>query len=176
MQDYRALREKPFDAVSSIEMGEHVGQHNYPTYVSTLYAHLKPAGRLLLQQMSRRSDAAPGGGAFIENYIAPDMHMRPMSETLGFLERTGFEIRDVQALREHYVRTVYGWLETFESHYADAVAMVGEEVARVWRLYLVGGALSFEEGRMGVDQILAVRPDESGGSQMPPTPDWVTAR
>ena len=32
---------------------------------------------------------------------------------------------------------------------------VGEEVARVWRLYLVGGALAFEEGRMGVDQILA---------------------
>jgi cyclopropane-fatty-acyl-phospholipid synthase len=31
-------------------------------------------------------------------------------------------------------------------------------VARVWRLYLVGGALAFEEGRMGVDQILAARP------------------
>jgi cyclopropane-fatty-acyl-phospholipid synthase len=28
----------------------------------------------------------------------------------------------------------------------------------VWRLYLAGGALAFEEGRMGVDQILAVRP------------------
>ena len=36
--------------------------------------------------------------------------------------------------------------------------MVGEEVARVWRLYLVGGALAFEEGRMGVDQILMVKP------------------
>jgi cyclopropane-fatty-acyl-phospholipid synthase len=30
VQDYRAVSEAPFDAVSSIEMGEHVGQHNYP--------------------------------------------------------------------------------------------------------------------------------------------------
>jgi cyclopropane-fatty-acyl-phospholipid synthase len=172
VQDYRAVSEPAFDAVSSIEMGEHVGQDNYPVYAAALYSHLKPRGRLLLQQMSRRSDAAPGGGPFIENYIAPDMHMRPVSETIGFLERAGLEIREVQALREHYVRTVQDWLETFETHYDQAVAMVGEEVARVWRLYLVGGALTFDEGRMGVDQILAVRPDELGRSDMPATPDW----
>ncbi len=172
VQDYRELREPSFDAVSSIEMGEHVGEHNYPTYAGALFDHLRPGGRLVLQQMSRRADAAPGGGPFIENYIAPDMHMRPVSDTLGFLERAGFEIRHVQALREHYVRTVSDWLSTFEQHYRDAVAMVGEEMARVWRLYLVGGGLSFEEGRMGVEQILAVRPLPSGESGMPPVADW----
>ena len=31
----------------------------------------------------------------------------------------------------------------------------------MWRLYLVGGAMAFRDGRMGVDQILLVRP---GGS------------
>jgi cyclopropane-fatty-acyl-phospholipid synthase len=176
VQDYRAVNERPFDAVSSIEMGEHVGEHNYPVYAQTLFAHLKPTGRLLLQQMSRSSAAAPGGGPFIESYIAPDMHMRPVSETLGFLERAGFEIRDVQALREHYARTVQDWLTTFEAHYDEAVAMVGEEVARVWRLYLVGGALTFEEGRMGVDQILAVRPLPNGVSALPATPEWTIDR
>jgi len=50
--------------------------------------------------------------------------------------------------------------------------MVGEEVARVWRLYLVGGALAFEEGRMGVDQILAVKPTADGRSGMPPVRGW----
>ncbi|MCW2523182.1 MAG: cfa [Frankiales bacterium] len=172
VQDYRAVRERPFDAVSSIEIGEHVGEHNYPVYVAALFSHLKPTGRLLLQQMSRRADAAPGGGAFIENYIAPDMHMRPVSETLGFIERAGFEVRDVQALREHYGWTVRDWLTAFEGRYAEAVAMVGEEVARVWRLYLVGGGLTFEEGRMGVDQILAVRPSAIGESGLPATPEW----
>jgi cyclopropane-fatty-acyl-phospholipid synthase len=46
------------------------------------------------------------------------------------------------------------------------VGLVGEEAARVWRLYLVGGMLAFEERRMGVDQILAVRTDDEGRSGM----------
>ncbi len=78
------------------------------------------------------------------------------------------------ALREHYVRTADAWHATFESRWDDVVALVGEEVARVWRLYLVGGALAFEEGRMGVDQILAVKPTADGRSGMPPTRDVFT--
>jgi cyclopropane-fatty-acyl-phospholipid synthase len=70
------------------------------------------------------------------------------------------------------VRTVDAWIETFESRYAEFVALVGEEIARVWRLYLVGGGLSFEEGRMGVDQILAVKSDAAGVSGMPSRRPW----
>lgn len=159
LQDYREVdADAHFDAVSSIEMGEHVGEQNYGTYAGVMFSALKPGGSLLLQQMSRRADAAPGGGAFIESYIAPDMHMRPLWQTLKYLQDTGFEIRDVEAMREHYVRTVDRWIETFEDRYDEFVALVGEEVARVWRLYLVGGGLAFEQGRMGVDQILATSP------------------
>ena len=173
LQDYREISEtEPFDAVSSIEMGEHVGEEQYAVYAATMFGHLRPGGRLLLQQMSRRADTAPGGGAFIESYIAPDMHMRPMSSTVAFLERAGFEIRDVEAMREHYVRTVDAWIATFESNYAAVVDLVGEEVARVWRLYLVGGGLSFEEGRMGVDQILSVKTSVEGTSWMPERRPW----
>ncbi len=172
LQDYRELPDEEFDAVSSLEMGEHVGEDQYPVYAATLFRQVRPTGRLLLQQMSRRADSAPGGGAFIERYIAPDMHMRPLPETMTFLLDAGFEIRDIEAMREHYVWTVAAWIETFESHWDEVVAMVGEEVARVWRLYLVGGALSFEEGRMGVDQILAVRPTNAGRSGMPPRRPW----
>jgi cyclopropane-fatty-acyl-phospholipid synthase len=160
LQDYRELADPPatFDAVSSIEMGEHVGEGNYPTYVATMLGALKSGGHLLLQQMSRREGTAPGGGPFIESYIAPDMHMRPLWQTVRHLENAGFEVRDVEAMREHYVTTVRHWLETFERHYEEFVALQGEEVARVWRLYLVGGGLAFEQGRMGVDQILARKP------------------
>lgn len=133
---------------------------------------LAAPGRLLLQQMSRRIDAAPGGGAFIESYIAPDMHMRPLSQTIGLLEQAGLEVRDIEAMREHYVATARHWIDTLEAKYPQFVALVGEQVARVWRLYLVGGALSFEQGRMGVDQVLAVRPGLGGTSAMPPTRPW----
>lgn len=166
LQDYREVRDEPFDAISTIEMGEHVGEGNYPEYASTLHRLLKPEGRLLLQQMSRGHNA-PGGGAFIESYVAPDMHMRPVSATTGFLEGAGLEIRDVHALREHYVWTVRAWAQTLEERWDEVVALVGEGQARVWRLYLAGGALTFEEGRMGVDQILAVRRSENGRSGMP---------
>jgi cyclopropane-fatty-acyl-phospholipid synthase len=158
MQDYREQQTGGFDAVSSIEMGEHVGEGHYATYVDIMYRSLKPGGRLLLQQMSRSGDAAPGGGPFIEAYIAPDMHMRPLWQTLKYLQDRQFEVRDVEAMREQYVRTVEHWIATLEKDYDKFVALQGEEVARVWRLYLVGGALAFEEGRMGVDQILAAKP------------------
>jgi cyclopropane-fatty-acyl-phospholipid synthase len=78
----------------------------------------------------------------------------------------------VNALREHYVWTVNAWYDTFEANWDQVVAMVGEEVGRVWRLYLVGGALAFEEGRMGVDQILAVKPTAEGHSGMPAVRAW----
>jgi cyclopropane-fatty-acyl-phospholipid synthase len=161
--DYRDFGDLPtsraaFDAVASVEMGEHVGERLYPTYIGILHRALRPGGRLLLQQMSRRADAAPGGGAFIEAYIAPDMHMRPLWQTLRYVQDAGFEIRSVAAMREHYARTAAHWIDRLENRYDEFVALLGEEVARVWRLYLAGGMLAFEEGRMGVDQVLAVRP------------------
>lgn len=170
LQDYREVPDGPYDTVSSIEMGEHVGDKNYPVFVAQIEGLLRPGGRALIQQMSRKTK--PGGGPFIEAFIAPDMSMRPVGETVALLERGGLEVRDVHALREHYVRTVDAWYRTFESNWDEVVAMVGEENARVWRLYLVGGALAFEEGRMGVDQILAVKPTADGRSSLAPVRAW----
>jgi cyclopropane-fatty-acyl-phospholipid synthase len=170
LQDYRELTDEPFDAVASIEMGEHVGEHNYPEYAARLHRLLLPHGRLLLQQMSRGAagvNNAPGGGPFMERYVAPDMHMRPLGATLGLLESAGLEAVDVHSLREHYVWTVRPWLDTLQQRKAEAVALIGEEQWRVWLLYLAGGLLAFEEGRMGVHQILMVRPDERGRSGLP---------
>ncbi len=171
--DYRDIDRAPgheggYDAVSTIEMGEHVGDAEYPAFTATLHAMVRPRGRVLVQQMSRGRDA-PGGGAFIESYIAPDMHMRPLGETVALLEGAGLEVRDVEGLREHYVRTVDAWRETLERKQKEFVDLVGEETVRVWRLYLAGGALAFEERRMGVDQILSVRPEETGTAGMPAT-------
>ncbi|MDV6267283.1 cyclopropane-fatty-acyl-phospholipid synthase family protein [Rhodococcus globerulus] len=157
LQDYREIPDGPYDAVASIEMGEHVGEDNYPTYVKALHDNVIEGGRVLIQQMSR-TGPHPGGGPFIESFIAPDMYMRPVGRTVAMIEEGGLEVLDVQALRVHYVRTVDSWIETFESNFDRVVELVGMEVARVWRLYLVGGGMAFRDGRMGVDQILSVRP------------------
>lgn len=158
--DYRDARGE-HDAVASIEMGEHVGQDNYPTYVSVLRRSVKPGGRVLVQAMSRKGTGGgnhPGGGPFIESFIAPDMTMRPVGETVALIEAGGLEVRDVHGMREHYVHTVNHWVERFENNLEHLRTLVPEEYIRVWRLYLVGGGMAFRDGRMGVDQILAVRP------------------
>jgi cyclopropane-fatty-acyl-phospholipid synthase len=158
-----------YDAVSSIEMGEHVGQDNYPTYAEVMKRSVKPGGRVLVQQMSR-SGKWPGGGPFIQSFIAPDMYMRPVGETIAFFDRAGLEVRDVHAMREHYVLTVAGWLENFRRNRDRLVELMGEEVVRVWELYLVGGSMAFRDGRMGVDQLLMVRP--GADHSLPLVRDW----
>jgi cyclopropane-fatty-acyl-phospholipid synthase len=155
--DYRDIGPGQHDGVASVEMGEHVGDREYPAFCVQLHGLVKPGGRLLIQQMSRGT-VAPGGGKFIEAYIAPDMHMRPVGETIGLLEDAGFEVLDVQAMREHYTRTIRAWLAALEERIDEVTALIGAESARVWRLYLAGGALAFEERRMSVHQILAARP------------------
>ncbi len=171
LADYRELLDGAddgwYDAVSTIEMGEHVGDAEYPAFAGILHRVLKPGGRALVQQMSR-GDHQPGGGSFIETYIAPDMHMKPLATTLGLIAGAGLEIRDVHALREHYDWTVSAWERTLKTRWSDVEELIGRVGARVWRLYLVGGGLSFAQGRMGVDQILAVRPHDDGASGMPP--------
>jgi cyclopropane-fatty-acyl-phospholipid synthase len=138
-------------------MGEHVGAEQYPRFCAALHDHVRPGGKVLIQQMSR-SGRAPGGGPFIESFIAADMHMRPVGETIGLLERAGLEVLGAQAMREHYVRTIRAWQRNFDDRGPEIAQWLTPEQVRVWRLYLVGGALAFEQGRMGVDQILAARP------------------
>lgn len=168
LQDYRDVEDGPYDAITTIEMGEHVGAVNYPVLLAKVHGLLRDEGRLLTQQMSHAPNH-PGGGPFIERYIAPDMHMQPLPDLLAQIHAAGLEIRDVQAMREHYVRTVEAWRAEFERRIDEVVELVGMEQARVWRLYLVGGALSFEENRMGVDQILSVKATAAGRGAMPPT-------
>ncbi|WP_231123476.1 SAM-dependent methyltransferase [Nocardioides sambongensis] len=166
VRDYRdavPAAGEEYDAVVSLEMGEHVGERNYVTYAQVLHDAVRPGGRVLVQQMSRPAGNHPGGGPFIESFIAPDMHMRPVGATVDLLEGSGLEARDVHAMREHYVLTVAGWIERFEANRAEITDLVGEELVRVWELYLVGGSRAFRDGRMGVDQVLLVRPGADHG-------------
>ena len=85
------------------------------------------------------------------------------------MQEHGFEVRDVESLREHYARTLRSWVANLESHWDDAVEEVGSARARIWRLYMAGSALSFEAARINVHQVLGVKPADGGDSGMPPT-------
>jgi len=176
VQDYRDVTDGPFDAISSIGMAEHVGAERYLEYAHRLYDLLTPGGRLLNHQIARRpqrDESAYSVDEFIDAYVFPDGELAPIGTTVTQLERAGFEVRDVHALREHYGRTLRQWVANLEADWDRAVRLTSPGRARVWRLYMAASALAFEHNRIGVNQVLAVRTPESGASGLPPrTRTW----
>jgi cyclopropane-fatty-acyl-phospholipid synthase len=172
VQDYREVDDGPFDAISSVGMAEHVGAGPYAEYAALLFAQLRPGGRLLNHQIAAlhpKPASERKRRSFIDAYVFPDGELVPLGTTVAGLEAAGFEVRDVQALREHYGRTLRAWVTNLENHWPEAVELVGAGRARVWRLYLAASALAFEQGRIGVDQVLCVRARRDGTSAMAPT-------
>ncbi|KAF6000038.1 class I SAM-dependent methyltransferase [Streptomyces mirabilis] len=171
VQDYRDVADGPYDAISSIGMAEHVGAERYLEYAEVLYSLLKPGGRLLNHQIARpprRDESAYDVDEFIDAYVFPDGELAPIGTTVTQLERAGFEVRDVESIREHYALTLRRWVTNLEAQWARAVALTGPGRARVWRLYMAASAVAFERNRIGVNQVLAIRtPEPSGASGMP---------
>ncbi|MFF7232840.1 cyclopropane-fatty-acyl-phospholipid synthase [Streptomyces sp. 2333.5] len=170
VQDYREVHDEPFDAISSVGMAEHVGRTQYAEYAGALYSLLKPGGRLLNHQIARRpvaDEEAYHVDEFIDRYVFPDGELAPLGRTVGQLEEAGFEVRDVEAIREHYARTLRQWVVNLEQHWEQAARLTSPGRARVWRLYMAASALSFERNRIGVNQVLAVKTPEGGDSGLP---------
>ncbi|MFE9121648.1 class I SAM-dependent methyltransferase [Streptomyces sp. NPDC007172] len=170
VQDYRDVKDGPFDAISSIGMAEHVGSVRYAEYADLLHALLKDGGRLLNHQIARRperDESAYEIDEFIDKYVFPDGELAPLGRTLAALEEAGFEARDVEPIREHYALTLRQWVANLEGDWRRAVGLTSPGRARIWRLYMAASALSFERNRIGVNQILAVKTPEGGASGMP---------
>ena len=178
VQDYRDVTDGPFDAIASIGMAEHVGHAGLPDYARCLYSLLAPRGRLLNHAIARPPGAPdePSRTSFIERYVFPDGELEPLGVMVGALEEAGLEVRDVESLREHYGLTLRAWVANLESRWDEAVALSSPGRARVWRLYMAGSALAFESGRLGVNQVLAVRPGPRGISGMPRRQDGAPGR
>ena len=171
VQDYRDVTDGPFDAIASIGMAEHVGLRVLPDYGRHLRSLLRPRGRLLNHAIARRPGPPdePSRTSFIERYVFPDGELEPLGTMVAALEDAGLEVRDVESLREHYALTLRAWVANLERRWDEAVALTSPGRARVWRLYMAGSALAFEANRLGVNQVLAVRPDARGASGVPRT-------
>lgn len=167
VQDYREVQGEDYDAISSIGMYEHVGRARQAEYFRTLRGLLRPGGRLLNHAISSPGGSRPDRHSFMYRYVFPDTELIDVGRTILAMERAGFEVRDVESLREHYVRTLHAWMANLEANWEEAVALVGTARARIWRLYTAGCANRFEKGVIGVHQVLGVATDEAGRSFMP---------
>ncbi|HEX9011962.1 MAG TPA: cyclopropane-fatty-acyl-phospholipid synthase family protein, partial [Anaerolineaceae bacterium] len=167
--DYRELDEsQPYDALVSVGMFEHVGAALLPAYFEKAYRLLKP-GHVFLNHGIAVSATAPEeeGPTFSDTYVFPDGELVPISTSLAVAEETGFEVRDVESLREHYILTLRNWVCNLEDHHEEALKYVDEPTYRVWRLYMAGSAYGFKTGRTNLYQSLLVKPEDNGASNLP---------
>ena len=172
VQDYRDVHDGPFDAVSSVGMFEHVGLARLGEYFDHVHELMTPRGRFLNHAISRPPGHAPAIArrSFVQRYVFPDGELHEVGSVITAMQAAGFEARHMEDLREHYALTLRAWVKNLEDNWDRAVADVGVNRARVWRLYMAGSALGFEEGRIGVNQVLGLRNPEE--ARFPLRPDW----
>jgi cyclopropane-fatty-acyl-phospholipid synthase len=192
LRDYRDPDLGAFDKIVSVGMFEHVGSDKLPEYFAQAYRLLKPGGLFLNHGISiqsplkfsmdhsrvrtRRPSIGQriserfilGDGSFIRRYVFPDGEVIPVSEVNVIAEQAGFEVRDVENLREHYALTLRRWGERLQTCRDEAIRLTNEPTYRVWRLYMAGVTYGFEHGANNVNQTLLSKP-ANGDSRLPLT-------
>lgn len=177
--DYRDIDpSNPYDKIASVGMVEHVGRDKLEEYFRAAHRALKPGG-LFLNHAIATHRIRPDTwfertflqrGKFMQGYVFPDGELVWISGMLQAAERCGFEVRDVESLREHYALTLRHWIANLESRHDEAVSLKDERTYRTWRLYMAASVHGFESGGINVYQALLSKSDE-GRTDLPLTRD-----
>jgi len=189
IRDYRTLNDGDgYDKISSVGMVEHVGASHLPVYFAAAFRALKPGGLFMNHGIVSLSEPRPRplrdkifrkfwrADAFIDTYVFPDGKLTAAHDVIASAEGAGFEVRDVESLREHYAMTLRHWVRSLEEKRLDAIALVGEHNFRIWRLYMAASANAFASAAINVIQTLLAKPDADGSSMIPLTREDLYAR
>jgi cyclopropane-fatty-acyl-phospholipid synthase len=176
--DYRDISQmgRPFDKAASVGMFEHVGLGGMRRYFETVFGVLRPGGLFLNSGIVRSASSPPRKDSFIDRYVFPDGELPTLSFALQQAEAAGFEIRDVENLREHYAATIRMWIDNLIAKKQQLLGTVTERIFRIWQLYLVGSAVAFERGDIGVCHMLLSRPDARAEAKPRTREDWYRPR
>jgi cyclopropane-fatty-acyl-phospholipid synthase len=171
--DYRDLElGQQVDKIVSVGMYEHVGEEQLPEYFSRAWELLRPGGAFMNTGIAASVTYKRQGPSFIDRYVFPDGELVPINTSLGAAERSGFEVRDVESLREHYALTLHHWVRRLEAHAEEARRITDDTTFRILRLYMAASAHGFRSNRLNLYQVLLAKPLH-GESGMPLTrADW----
>lgn len=176
IRDYRDMQGR-FDKIASIGMYEHVGVENTPGYFRKLNDLLEERGLLLNHAIARRAKAKrksrrriTAEKSLLLKYIFPGSELVPVGDTANAMEAHGFEVHDIEGLREHYGQTCAHWYRRLNAQRDRAVELVGAERTNLWLAYLAGVSLGFQAGSMLIFQVLGSKRSKSKGpAGLPPT-------
>lgn len=162
-----------FDRISSVGAAEHVPAKFFARYFAHAFEWLRPGGQLLHHAIVHApSIAERPGRSFMKRYVFPEHCLASIGRTVATSESAGFEVRDVESLREHYNLTLRHWLRRLEAAQSAVERQSDPLSFRVFRLYLAGSAYEFDTGRLNIYQSLLSKP-KHGQSGLPLTRvDW----
>jgi cyclopropane-fatty-acyl-phospholipid synthase len=180
VRDYRDIPPGTrFDKIASIEMAEHVGIRVLNSFFAKVHELLEPEGAFLMQKVLSIYEPPPRSGdlgsgkvirqhnEFMQRYIFPDAEMATVSELVTNAEKSGFEVRDVESLREMYVITFRHWLRRFEARATEIKAIIGEEAYRAFHLYIGAFPFRFTHHWSGLSQLVLNKNATKGRSGLP---------
>ena len=181
LRDYLDLPETvQYDKIASVGMFEHVGVRNFGRYFGKIYRILKPGGLVLNHGITHNQlgtgSLGSGIGDFVEEYVFPGGELTHVSRVIAGMAEAGLEVFDAEALREHYAKTLWHWVDRLEGNADTARAEVGEEKFRVWRIYMAGSAHAFDRGWLSLWQLLGGKPLQDGRLSHPLTREYIYAR
>ena len=173
VSDYRDTDHyRLYDRIVSVGMFEHVGEAHLSEYFQRAWNLLRPGGVFLNHGIAHSATYRRRGPSFVDRYVFPDGELVPICTSLRAAEQSGFEVRDVESLREHYALTLRHWVRRLEAHQEEACRIASDSTYRIWRLYMAGSAHGFRSGRLNVYQTLLAKPS-FGQSGLPLTrDDW----
>jgi len=175
LRDYSTI-EDTYDKIASVGMFEHIGIANIKRYFQKINTLLRDRGILLNHGLSRHAKPTRRAVRRIRperrlllKYIFPGSELDNVGHTIDLLEICGFEVHDVEALREHYALTTRHWYRRLMARKEKATEFVGMEKFRLWALYLAGVSTGLADGSIHICQIVATKHSAKGASGLPLT-------
>ncbi|MCA9657206.1 MAG: class I SAM-dependent methyltransferase [Myxococcales bacterium] len=167
--DYRDIDEAaPYDKIISLGMVEHVGVKNLPVYFAKAFKLLRPGGLFALQGVSSSvSEATTEAIEFTNSYLFPDADMPYLAQYIQAASEAGFEVRDVENLREHYAWTHRAWRRNLEANEEAVVAAIGRERYRALRVLYSYSTHYFLKIKCSVYQFVLWKPDGDRPADLP---------
>jgi len=157
--DYREIsKDLKFDKVTAIEMAEHVGLENFPTFLGNIRDMLKDDGMFLMQvaglrQGSNWEDLA--WGLFMSRYIFPGADAStPLHWYIHQLEAAGFEVHSVETIGRHYSHTLWRWYNNFQKNREEMNKTYGGYLCRLWDFFLSWSVVAAGQGSATCYQIV----------------------
>ena len=113
--DYRDLKDK-YDAITSIEMIEAVGEKHLDKYFSTIKNNLKPNGVGAIQAIIIKDELFNRyrkNQDFIQKYIFPGGFLPSLQSIKDYSKKTGLILKGYNSYGPHYSQTLSKWRENF---------------------------------------------------------------